>query len=193
MHLYFISITLILWSIITVSQTNRVQSTGHLLFHTSSEAPTTINPAIIKFYRQFDLREIDKALRVLYAFQTKYTEFCKSIAITTDTDEAFTIGRHNPHTADKECEIRHGTVFEGRNTQDAHILARLMDRHGVRHTYAGLVIGEDAQLMYYSDDQPNLYKAVRRCAECLTEPAFTLKHLREVQNKYGAETHVIYH
>ena len=192
MRLYFISISLILWSFITISQTNRVRSTGHLLFHAASESPTTINPEIVKFYRQFDLKEIDKALLVLEAFRTKYSEFCKSIAITTETDEAFTIGRHNPYSADKECESRQGTLFEIKNAQDAQVLRKLMDRYGLRHTYAGLVIADDGQMTYNLDGQPNLYRAVRKCAECPTEPTFSAKHVKEVKEKYGQEIHVRY-
>ncbi len=123
---YIFSLWTILIPLYQPACSTKVIAAGHILYHSIKESPTLTNPDIIKFYRQFDLQQLEQAIKVLDTFKDTYTAFCKSLQQFNEKTSLFALSYANFDKAAQLCREHDADLVEIRTHEDAQKVKHLL-------------------------------------------------------------------
>lgn len=174
-----------LYYTITLTNGHVVQTAGHIIYTSTKETPTVVNPKIVKFYRQFDLQHIKTSIDTLYLFQTQYKKYCDYLQTQAKIGASIVMPQVNFDEAQSKCLTQNGRIFEIRNNANHQALLRQMLDDNLMETYAGLKIDIKNNIRFLSDDTPNTRPVYRLCPNCTLVSSISGHNVQSIKDKTG--------
>jgi hypothetical protein len=157
---------IILLALLQPSLGIELKMVGHLAYTASKPGAVNVNPKVVNFYRQFDMRLIQKSLDFADNYGHHYEHFCSLLRSDPNIHESVLLVPSCRFDATpNQCKNMGHINFELRTKKDGYDILTAFSTYKQNEVWAPLRVRNGA-LIYISNHSPNEWLRVRSCPKC---------------------------
>ena len=139
---------------------------GHLAYSASNPGAVNVNPKVINFYRQFDMKLLEKSLAFADMYGHHYKHFCSLLRSDPQLNESVILVPNVRWDSTLEhCQNIGHMNFEVKTRKDAKDLAQTLINYQKTKVWAPIKV-KHGTLVYWSNSHPNEWLRIKSCATC---------------------------